>query len=105
MGIRNGYYLNAGQKVPRKVKLYSFNGIAGCVSQHRNQVTKTVVGVYRNDQCGLDDSEPWSTVCEDHGHVVCHDTLKLAQYHSADPAGWCESCMEVQDKKETNASS
>lgn len=34
----------------------------------------------------------WATVCERHGMVVNHDTLKLARSHAANPTGWCEPC-------------
>jgi hypothetical protein len=95
MGVRNSQHLDAGRKVPREVRQYCANGFAGCVSQRKSRVTGTLVGVYRNDQAGLDTAEPWSTVCEDHGHVVSHDTLRLAIWHAADPSGWCESCMEA----------
>lgn len=73
---------------------YSHNGLAGCVSQRRAQETSRVVGVYRNDQAGLDDEYPWSTVCEDHGHIVSHPSLELARAHAAGPLGWCEACMD-----------
>jgi hypothetical protein len=94
---KNSTYLDAGKRVPRQVKVYDFEGYGGCVTRRRSQQSKTIVAVYRNDQAGLDTDEPWSTVCETHGTVIAHDTLKLALYHLADPEGWCEECMKGKD--------
>lgn len=74
---------------------YAFDGLAGCVERRRNRTTGLLVGLYHNGQAGFDDDDgraPWSTVCEEHGHIVSHDTLALARTHLADPAGWCEQC-------------
>lgn len=76
-------------------KTYSFNGYAGCVSQQRSQQTGKLVGIYNGEQAGIDTDDgraPWSTVCEEHGSVICHSTLALARSHAADPKGWCEDC-------------
>jgi hypothetical protein len=79
------------------MKQYEFNGLAGCVVQRRARQTGLFVGIYHNEQAGLDDDEgraPWSTVCESHGHVISHETLALAKFHAADPKGWCQQCGE-----------
>lgn len=34
-----------------------------------------------------------NAVCDRHGGAVGHATLALAEYHAADPLGWCEVCM------------
>jgi hypothetical protein len=77
-----------------QVKEYSFNGLAGCVTQRRNQITRTLVGVYHASQAGLDNdpTTPWYTVCEVHNRLVGHRSLELALYHAADPRGWCGVC-------------
>lgn len=84
------------------VREYAFNGLAGCVAQRRSRLTGYFVGVYHAEQAGLDASGgPWATVCEEHAHVVNHDTLNLARSHAGDPTGWCEPCMaEYEDKDE-----
>ena len=81
------------------MKNYGFNGLSGCVLQKIARQTKTLVGVYRNNQAGLDTSEPWSTVCETHSWVISHPTLKLAIYHSVTPDQWCEECMKIAEDK------
>ena len=76
------------------ITAYSHNGLAGCVQQRIAQQTKSLVGVYHAEQAGMesDPSIPWATVCEKHGNLVCHPTLRLARYHAVDPKGWCEDC-------------
>jgi hypothetical protein len=79
-----------------EVRVYDSKGLAGCVQQRKARENGVLVGVYRNDQAGMDDNggkEPWSTVCEAHGHIVSHTSLKLAKSHAAEPRGWCETCM------------
>ena len=35
----------------------------------------------------------WTTVCEDHGHLVSHRTRRTAMIHLSHPEEWCEVCM------------
>lgn len=78
-------------------KQYDFNGLAGCVSQTRARTNGRLIGIYNNKQADLDEcGGPWATICEEHGHIVSHDTLALARSHAADPAGWCEQCGEAE---------
>lgn len=68
----------------------------GCVESRKNRMTGTTISIYHNGQSGLEDDETagkWSTVCEDHGYVVCHPTLSLARSHAACPE-WCEECQK-----------
>ena len=83
------------------MKLYSYNGLAGCVSQTRARQTKTLVGVYHGEQSGMecDRDYPWVTVCEVHHNLVSHPTLALAKAHAVDPQGWCEDCREKSEAK------
>lgn len=78
-------------------KTYAHNNLAGCVSQRRSQVTKTLVGVYHSEQAGLenDPTAKWMTVCEDHGYLVGHPTLAIANSHAPVPNEWCETCKET----------
>lgn len=82
----------------RAVRQYSHDGYAGCVQRKVARSTGRLVGVYNGEQAGMDNDEgayPWSTVCEEHGTVVCHQTLALARAHAADPMGWCEDCWDA----------
>ena len=75
-------------------RIYSFAGLDGCVVQRRAQQTGTLVGVYNSEQAGLEDdmSCAWMTVCEAHGVLVGHTSMRTAVSWAADPASWCEWC-------------
>jgi len=79
-------------RVPHGRKQYGFNGLAGCVEQRKARENGRLVGIYHNEQAGFDDEMPWSTVCEEHGQIIAHKTLKLARWHASNPTGWCEHC-------------
>lgn len=79
----------------REIKQYAYNGLAGCVEQHKARETGRVVSIVRNDQAKLDDNDgeyPYSTICDEHGFIVAHHTLALARRHATNPLGWCEVC-------------
>jgi len=78
----------------KSTKRYSYNGLAGCVTQQRNRCTKRLVGLYHSYQAGIesDPTLPWSTVCEEHGNVVCHANLANAKAAMSYP-DWCEDCQ------------
>lgn len=81
----------------RQVKVHCHQGVSGLVESRKNRKTGTIISVYHNGQSGLEDDETagkYSTVCEDHGMVVCHSTLSLARSHAAYPE-WCEVCQEM----------
>lgn len=66
---------------------------AGCRQLRRSRSTGTVVGIYNAREAHLDEGGgAWVTVCEQHGAVCNHETLRLARDHAADPSGWCEDC-------------
>ena len=68
---------------------------AGCVQLRRNRRTGTVVGIYLADEAGLcPEGGEFITVCEDHGFVCNHESMRLARDHATDPTMWCESCQE-----------
>ena len=70
---------------------------AGLRSYHRAESTGRFVGVYDGEPAGMDtDAGRWQTVCEDHGSIISHRTLKLAMWHSVHPEEWCEACGELQ---------
>lgn len=61
---------------------------------HIARTTGRPVSVYDGVTAGMDlTGGRWQTVCEDHGWVISHETLKLARYHAAAPDEWCEICM------------
>ena len=64
-------------------------------TQH-NRSTGATIAVYDGIAAGMDtDAGRWQTVCETHGAIVSHQTLSLADDHSAVPDEWCESCAEI----------
>ena len=73
----------------------------GCVTLRRSRATGTMVGLYKSLESGIESDQqwPWSTVCEDHGTVVCHATRKLAEMTLPDPRAWCDECREAPDAK------
>lgn len=65
---------------------------AAQVVTRRNRQTGTMITVCSAAEFGADPADPWLTVCEDHNQLVGHPTRRLANWHSADPAGWCSDC-------------
>jgi hypothetical protein len=77
-------------------------GNAGVIQARRCRQTGRVVSIYINAVQGLDDNdgtEPYSTVCEDHGGVVSHATLALARSWAAEPRTWCEDCQADSERR------
>lgn len=75
---------------------YALTEYAGCRDATVCPETQTLVLVMDGDAAGLDTDDGrqrWSTVCDDHGHVVCHETLALAREWAKHPLDWCETCM------------
>lgn len=71
-------------------------GNAGLIEVRVRRQTGRIVSIYNNAEQGLNDNvgtEPYSTVCEDHGGLVSHRTLALARSWAAEPLTWCESCQ------------
>lgn len=86
------------------IQEWAFNDLAGCVVQRRSRVTGHLVGLYHADQADLDsDGGRWATICEEHGHIVNHDTQALARAHLGDPTGWCEACMVEERRRQGEA--
>ena len=79
----------------RATRQYSHAGLAGCVTRFRSRVTKTIVGIYRAEQAGIeqDPEIPWVTVCEEHSTLVGHATLALAR-SCRSPTDFCDECRE-----------
>jgi hypothetical protein len=74
----------------------------GLVLQRKARSTGTLVGLYKSDDAGIesDPEYPWSTVCEPHGGVVCHETRKAAEAALSHPEDWCPTCQEGGDGTE-----
>lgn len=69
---------------------------AGLRQMRRCRRTGHMVGIYYGPEAELDTDDgrqPWSTVCEEHGTVCCHETLALARWHAPYADEWCEECM------------
>ena len=78
---------------PREILLTNF----GAVASRKNRRTGTIVTAYRNSEAGFenDPTLPWSTVCEDHGTLVCHTSRALAESFIAAPDGFCDDCRAL----------
>lgn len=98
----NASILDADGRPRRARKIHCVDGRAGCVQLRRARENGVMVGVYYGPDAGMDSdcNEPWSTVCEEHGHIVAHDSLRLALFHSSNPTGWCETCQEIAKARE-----
>lgn len=61
----------------------------------RNRETGRPVTVGHGEDLALDftDDGPWYTICDDHGYLISHTSMRLARAHGSDPLGWCEDCM------------
>lgn len=61
-------------------------------SKARN--TGTIVAIYDGIAADMDVTVGrWQTVCEDHGTIISHKTLALANSHASVPQDWCEGCQ------------
>lgn len=76
----------------RKIREYSFNGLSGCVAQHKSRESGKMVGLYHAEQAEVAADEAWITVCEAHGCMVSHATLALAFRDLPTPSSWCGVC-------------
>jgi hypothetical protein len=74
------------------------NGIAGLRAQRRNRTTGTLVGLYDGEPAGMDtEGGRWQTVCEDHGTICSHETMKVAESFLSHPQNWCEDCSAIEE--------
>jgi hypothetical protein len=82
--------------MPRQIKEYGFDGLAGCVVIRKSRITGSRAGLYHSMQAGIetDPELPWVTLCEDHATMVCHGSLALAKEALPDPSVWCEECRK-----------
>ena len=65
---------------------------AGCVSLRYTR-TGTLVGLYAAGEADIDaDAGKYSTVCEDHGSCVGHESKRSALSHLGHPEEWCDFC-------------
>jgi hypothetical protein len=83
----------------RRPKQYGVNGLAGCVTQRKTR-KGIFVGLYHAEQAELDiDPESrWVTVCEEHGSILAHPSLRLAHEWLPRPEEWCEDCRGGDDE-------
>ena len=68
----------------------------GVVLYRKARSTGTHVGLYRSYESGFesDPEWPWSTVCDEHGGIVCHATRKAAETFLSHPEDWCPTCKD-----------
>lgn len=66
---------------------------AGWRSTQRPRSTGRPVTIYDGIEQGMDlCGGRWQTVCEEHGYLISHKTLKLARLHASAPEEWCGVC-------------
>jgi hypothetical protein len=67
---------------------------AGLRSYAQARSTGTHVGIYDGIEADLDtDGGRWQTICEEHGGIISHLTIRLAREWAPHPEDWCEYCM------------
>ena len=67
----------------------------GVLQVTKARSTKTLVLVVDGETFGVDTdggSNPFSTICDDHGGIVFHETKTLAYSWAAAPEYWCPTC-------------
>lgn len=66
---------------------------AGCL-ELRTTRKGVRVGLYRSLEGGMesDPSVPYTTVCETHSTLVCHETRRAAEQLLSHPESWCDQC-------------
>lgn len=70
---------------------------AGLRYYRKARSTGRYVGVYDGAEADLDTAGGrWQTICEDHGQICSHDTLRVARYMASAPEEWCEEGMAEQ---------
>jgi hypothetical protein len=83
------------------MKITAAQRAGGLREQRRAPQTGHLVGLYDGIAADMDTTAGrWQTVCEEHGHIISHETYALARLHLADPLGWCETCMAEQGRLE-----
>ena len=78
-------------------KQYGAHGLAGCVQITKSRATGLRLGIYHGEQSGLecgDRENPWVTVCEEHGTLVGHPTLRLA-LRTRSGEEFCDDCRAL----------
>lgn len=66
---------------------------AGCLTL-RTTRKGIRVGLYRSLEGGMesDPSVPYTTACETHSTLVCHETRRSAEQALSHPESWCDQC-------------
>lgn len=73
---------------------------AGLRQYRRARSSGAFIGVYDGIEAGMDTGGGrWQTLCEDHGNIISHATLALAQAHATEPEEWCEGCRGAQAER------
>lgn len=66
---------------------------AGLRAWRKNRETGNFVAVYDGEAQGMDtEGGRWQTVCDPHGTILNHETLKVAISWVSEAADWCEAC-------------
>jgi len=70
------------------------------VLRRKAHSTGTHVCLYRSamSEIEMDPALPWTTLCEEHGGSVSHETRKNAESFLSHPEEWCPTCQEPKDE-------
>lgn len=85
------------ERAARRAQARRYLGFRSCAFA-RSTGTLVVVLRDEDEECGP--GLGWVTLCDDHSHLVGHQTLELAQHHAPAPEQWCEACMGVTAEEE-----
>lgn len=70
---------------------------AGLILSRKNRTMGFYTSLYKSDEAGIesDPELPYTTVCEQHGLLVCHSTRRLAMMSLSQPYEWCAYCQDL----------
>lgn len=88
------------RKLERQCRQKALPDHAGLVAMRTSRFTKTKVGLWRSAETWeVDPTTPWTTTCEVHSTLVCHETRANAEAAMSRPDDWCEYCQEMMADK------
>ena len=79
------------------------NWWAGYVTERKNPISGDYTVIVKAVDAHLDpDGGPWVTLCNAHGNLVNHSSLKIARsFMYSGSQNWCEECMDILAKGES----
>lgn len=98
LSYMNETYFSAFEQAARRpsARLADARRAPGVRSASVARSTGTLVLVVSGSEHGVDTSDgtqPWSTICDDHGGICSHETLSAARSWASAPEQWCPTCQ------------